>query len=97
MNYSLLIDPGVENQLQDLREFHESQIPGKGTDFLEVVWDCLEQIMIKPLQWQYLISKHEKVRRAITAHPQSIILYRVENGIIFITDIYDSRSDWLTP
>lgn len=56
MEYSLVIDPGVEFQLKDLEEFHESQQSGRGSDFLEVVWDCLEQITSNPKQWQFLVT-----------------------------------------
>ena len=93
-NYELIIEPGAVEQVEKLRIYHESKRAGKGGDFLEVLLDCLESLQTRPQKWQFLKTKELGTRRAITKPPQTIIIYEIENKVVYITDIYDSRSNW---
>ena len=81
-------------QINSIFDFHEKIRKGKGSDFLEVLWDCLEEIQLSPQKWQYLGTEAEQIRRAITSNPQSIILYSFEEETVFVYEVYDSRQDW---
>ena len=71
-------------QINSIYDFHEKNSQGKGGDFLEVLWDCLEELEKRPDRWQYLKTETEKIRRAITKNPQSIILYSYEEEVVYI-------------
>ncbi len=81
-------------QIQELVDFHEKTRKGKGSDFLETLWDCLESLENHPKRWQYHKTAEEKIRRAISNYPQSIILYSFEEETVYIYEVYDSRQNW---
>ncbi|MDW3645688.1 MAG: hypothetical protein R8P61_01330 [Bacteroidia bacterium] len=88
-----LSDLAVE-QIEAIFTFHENSRKGKGSDFLEALWDCLEDIQEYPGKWQYLGTSEEKIRRAILKQPQSIILYSLEGEKVIVYEVYDSRQNW---
>ena len=78
-------------QIESIFDYHESKRVGKGSDFLEVLWDCLEEIRKNPKRWQYQGSAKEMIRRGISTSPQTIILYAIEETEIMVYEIYDSK------
>ncbi len=88
-----LSDLAIE-QINSIFDFHETISQGKGSNFLAVLWDCLDELQKSPERWQYLKTGTDKIRRAITRNPQSILLYSFEGGTVFVYEVYDSRQDW---
>ncbi|MEL6257116.1 MAG: hypothetical protein AAFR87_34295 [Bacteroidota bacterium] len=77
-------------QIESIFDYHEGKRKGKGSDFLEVLWDCLEEIRENPKRWQYEGKAEDRIRRGVSKFPQAIILYAIEEYEIAVYEVYDS-------
>ncbi|MEZ4849932.1 MAG: type II toxin-antitoxin system RelE/ParE family toxin [Bacteroidia bacterium] len=93
LNELIISDLAIE-QIDSIFTYHESNHDGKGSDFLEAVWDCFEKIQLNPERWQFLRTREDNIRRAITEKPQTIILYSIDSDKIIILEVWDSKQNW---
>lgn len=95
MNYSLIIRPEAQFDIQDAFEWYEFQSPGLGSEFVRAVDTCFSGIGRNPLAYQII---HKQARRALIRRFPYIILYVFDQDTVSVLACFHAKRDpkqWL--
>lgn len=93
--FKLIILPAASDEIYELHLFYEMKRSGFGDEFMDLLGDCLNNILEFPETWQYARTKEEGIRRALLKKHPVVILYKVVEKEIRILAVKDTRSNWL--
>jgi plasmid stabilization system protein ParE len=90
IEYTIVLQPEVEEELQEAFDYYESKSPGLGSEFMRAVDACLSFIDRYPLA---SAEVHKEVRRALLRRfPYGIFYLIDENKIVVIACFHASRN-----
>lgn len=93
--FKLIILPAASDEIYELHSFYETKRLGFGDEFMDLLGDCLNNILEFPESWQYARTKEEGIRRALLKKHPVVILYKVIDKEIRVLAVKDTRSNWL--
>ncbi len=88
--YRLLSDVASDADIEAAFEWHESEQPGLGVEFIDEVRAAYERILDGPFKYQELRSG---IRRAITRRFPYGIYFALEDNLIFVIAVLDTARD----
>lgn len=86
----MIIRPEAEADLEDARDWYESQRDGLGDEFLECVEEALQKIDLMPEMYRVV---DYGIRRAFTDRFPFTIYYRIEANDVVVLGVLHSRRD----
>jgi plasmid stabilization system protein ParE len=89
----LLLSELVQEQIDDLYDFYDSQQVGKGGEFIDIPGETLLGISERPTRWQMVEAKERALRRAVIMRPAVVVLYSHDDQTIYVSGVRDARSE----
>ena len=90
MNYTLLIRPQAELDIQDAYQYYEEREQGLGSEFVRSLDACFSKIGRNPLTYPLV---HRQIRRALIRKFPYGIFYIVENSKIIVIACFHAKRD----
>ena len=90
MNYSVLIRPEAELDIQDAYQFYEQRSQGLGSEFVRSVDECFSKIGRNPMAYPIV---HHQIRRALIRKFPYGIFYFIEGDTIVVIACFHAKRD----
>jgi plasmid stabilization system protein ParE len=88
MNYTLIIRPEAEDDIDQAFRWYELQSIGLGTRFLGAVEEGLKQLQDHPTSYQVI---HEPVRRLLLKRFPYALLYTIVEGRLIVIACFHAK------
>lgn len=93
-NYSLIIKPDAELDIQDAYQYYEERKIGLGSEFVRAVDACVSKIGRNPTACPVV---HNQIRRGLVRKYPYGIFYIIEDSVIFVIACFHAKRnprDW---
>lgn len=91
MTYTISVRSTASQQLQEAYDYYESQQTGLGVNFIDAFHQVLDLLQTQPFIYQ--VRYGADVRAAVVKNYPYLVYYRVNDPVINILAVFNTRQD----